>query len=124
MLDRNRTLLIVTDIQGKLASLMFQRDALYKNVAIMIEGIKALNIPILWVEQYPVLLGHTVPEVASHLEGYTPLPKKTFSSLRDPKIKRHFLEYGREQIIIQKIHGERLLPRSTRQKFICAGIYW
>ena len=103
MLERKKALLIVTDIQGKLASLMFQRDTLYKNVAIMIEGIKALNIPILWIEQYPEGLGPTVPEIASHLVGYTPLSKKTFSSLRDPEINQRFTELAREQVILTGI---------------------
>jgi len=100
MLDKKRTLLIVTDIQGNLANLMFERDALYKNIGIMIEGIKALDVPILWIEQYPEGLGATVPEVASHLDGYKPLPKKTFSTLRDPEINRRFIELNRDRVIL------------------------
>jgi len=100
MLQRERSILIVTDIQGKLASLMHERETLYKNVGIMIEGIKALDIPILWIEQYPRGLGPTVPEVASHLEGYAPLPKKTFSSLKDPVISERFAQSGRSQVLL------------------------
>ncbi|MFC1693819.1 hydrolase [Candidatus Latescibacterota bacterium] len=103
MLNKNRSLLIVTDIQGKLAELAFERDSLYKNIGIMIEGIKVLGIPILWVEQYPEGLGPTVSEIASHLEGFTPLPKKTFSSLRNPDINRCFNDYGRSQVILTGI---------------------
>ncbi len=121
MLDKKRSLLIVTDIQGKLASLMFQRDALYENVAIMIEGIKILNIPILWVEQCPVSLGHTVPEVASHLEGYTPLPKKTFSSLRDPEINKRFTEFEREQVILTGIETHVCIQQ-TAMDLLSRGI--
>lgn len=100
MLERNRSLLFVTDIQGTLAHLMFKKETLYRNIGIMIEGIKALDVPVLWVEQYPEGLGTTVPEVASHLKEYTPLPKKTFSSLRDPEINKRFTELGRDQVIL------------------------
>ena len=100
MLNRNSTLLIVTDIQGKLARLMFEKETLFRNIGIMIDGAKILDIPILWVEQYPEGLGPTVPEVASHLEGHTPLSKKTFSSLKDPIITKRFEEFGRNQVII------------------------
>ena len=100
MLEKNNAILIVTDIQGKLASLMHEREALYKNTGIMIECIKALDIPILWIEQYPRGLGPTVPEVASHLDGYKPLPKKTFSSLKDPVISGRFNEYNRTQALL------------------------
>ena len=92
MLEKDRSLLIVTDIQGKLANLMFEKETLFRNIGIMIDGIKTLGIPILWVEQYPEGLGPTVAEVASHLEENKPLPKKTFSSLRDTVINARFNE--------------------------------
>jgi len=100
MLKKDRAVLIVTDIQGNLASLMHEREALYKNIGIMIDGIRVLDIPIIWVEQYPRGLGSTVPEVASHLEGYKPLPKISFSSLKDPAIRERFSSYSRDQVIL------------------------
>lgn len=103
MLDRNTSMLIVTDIQGKLASLMFERDELYRSVGILIEGAKVLGMPILWVEQYPQGLGPTVREVAAHLEGLVPIPKKTFSSLRDPFILKAFEDFNRSQVILAGI---------------------
>jgi hypothetical protein len=103
MLDRRTSLLIVTDIQGKLASLMHESDELYRSVGILIEGAKILGIPILWVEQYPQGLGLTVPEVAAHLDGLAPLPKKTFSSLRDPVILKAFENFNRSQVILAGI---------------------
>ena len=121
MLDKNRSLLIVTDIQGNLAHLMFQRDALYKNIGIMIEGIKALDIPILWVEQYPEGLGPTVPEVASHLEGYMPLSKKTFSSLREPEINKRFNELGRDQVVLTGIEAHVCIHQ-TAMDLLSRGI--
>jgi len=100
MLEKDRSLLIVTDIQGKLASLMFEKENLFRNTGIIIDGIKILNIPILWVEQYPEGLGPTVPEVACHLNGNKPLPKKTFSSLKDPVISARFNELQKDQVIL------------------------
>jgi len=121
MLDRKKSLLIVTDIQGNLADIMFQRDELYRNVGIIIEGMKALEVPILWVEQYPEGLGRTVPEIASHLEGYRPLPKKTFSSLRDPVINERFTEYGRDQVILTGIETH-VCVHQTAMDLLSRGI--
>ncbi len=103
MLSRDRAVLIVTDIQGRLASLMYERERLYRRAGIMIEGAKILGLPILWAEQYPEGLGETVPEIASHLDGYEPLAKKTFSSMRDPGFERRFRETGRDQAVITGI---------------------
>ena len=44
-----------------------------------------------------------MPEVASHLEGYTPLPKKTFSALKDRGILERFSETNRDQVLITGI---------------------
>ena len=100
MLKKDRIILIVTDIQGILASRMHERDALYKNIGIIIDGIRILRIPLLWVEQYPKGLGPTVPEVAAHLEGFMPLPKKTFSSLKEPVIRESLASSGRDQVLL------------------------
>lgn len=113
MLDIKRSLLIVTDIQGNLALQMVERDILYKNVGIIIDGIRMLGVPILWVEQYPKGLGPTVPEVTAHLEGLEPIPKKTFSSLRDPAIKRRFIELGRDQVIMTGIETHVCVHQTT-----------
>ncbi len=113
MLDKNNTILIVTDIQGRLASLMQEREALYKNIGVMIDGVKALDIPILWIEQYPRGLGPTVPEVASHLEGIEPFPKKTFSSLKDPVISKRFDELNRTQVVLTGIETHICIYQSA-----------
>ena len=103
MLDKKRSLLVVTDVQGKLAQMMFGRDTLFKNIGIIIDGIKILDIPILWLEQYPEGLGPTVKDVASHLEGYTPMPKKVFSALKDRSILKRFNDSGRDQVLMTGI---------------------
>ena len=100
MLEPSRTLLIVTDIQGKLAASAHDKETLIRNIGITIEGCKILDIPILWLEQYPQGIGPTIPEVASHLEGYTPLPKFHFSSLREPVVDDRFRELGRTQAVL------------------------
>ncbi len=103
MLDKKRSLLMVTDVQGKLAHLMFERETLYKNIGILIEGFKILDIPILWLEQYPEGLGPTVKEVASHLGSYTPMPKKVFSALKNQSILKCFKDLNRDQILLSGI---------------------
>ncbi|MHB9029645.1 MAG: isochorismatase family protein, partial [Candidatus Latescibacterota bacterium] len=54
-------------------------------------------------EQYPQGLGPTVPEIASHLAGLSPLPKRTFSSLRDASIIAAFERLNRSQVILTGI---------------------
>jgi nicotinamidase-related amidase len=121
MLDRTTAILIVTDIQGKLANLMYERDSLFRNAGILIEGMKALGVPILWVEQYPEGLGPTVPEIAARLDGLTPLPKKTFSSLRDPAIRAAFERFGRPCVILTGIETHVCINQ-TAMDLLARGI--
>ena len=105
MLDKNRTILIVTDVQEKLAKVMHEREELIKQVGILIDGIRVLQIPILWVEQYPKGLGPTVQELVPHLENLECLTKLSFSALRAPAIEHRFKDMGRDQVILAGIEA-------------------
>ena len=51
--------LFIIDVQGTLAEQMHESSALLKNLSILIQGAKLLDIPIVWVEQLPDKLGST-----------------------------------------------------------------
>ena len=65
MLDIQNCCLVVVDVQGKLAQLMHDKESLFKNIQILIQAAKILNIPILWCQQCPQSLGLTVPQIAN-----------------------------------------------------------
>ena len=63
MLEPKNTILVIVDVQGKLAQTMYDREDLFKNLQILISGAKLLEIPIIWMEQLPDKLGSTIPEI-------------------------------------------------------------
>ena len=69
MLKAREAVLVIVDVQGKLAESMYERDRLYQNLRTLIKGCQVLQIPSLWLEPYPKGLGPTVPEVAELLAG-------------------------------------------------------
>ncbi|MCX5644027.1 MAG: isochorismatase family protein [Phycisphaerae bacterium] len=69
MLEIQDCCLIVVDVQGKLVQLMVDKEVLFKNIRILIQAAKVLEIPILWCEQVPAALGPAVPEIAELLTG-------------------------------------------------------
>ena len=79
MLEIKNTVLVIVDVQGKLATLMHQKEGFFANVIKMNQGAKVLQIPIVWNEQLPDKLGPTIPEVKEVLENQQPLVKSTFS---------------------------------------------
>jgi nicotinamidase-related amidase len=80
-LDRERTALVVVDIQEAFRKAVPSFDAVAESAATLVQGAEAMGIPIVVTEQYPKGLGHTVPEVAEHLpEGLKPIEKVRFSA--------------------------------------------
>ena len=103
MLNRDNAVLVVIDVQGKLATLMYQQETLFKNVIRMIQAAKVLNIPIVWTEQIPDKLGETAPEIKQELSGMEPLIKTTFSCCGDNKFVTRLKELGRKQVLVTGI---------------------
>lgn len=94
MLARENTGLIVVDVQGKLAQIVYESKAMIKNIEILIQGCRILEIPIIWLEQNPAGLGRTVPELQKHLNGYQPLEKFTFNACDTPKVVEAIADSG------------------------------
>ena len=100
MLDKDRSALVLVDIQGKLATLMHDRENFFSNVNRMVKASRLFQIPILWNEQLPDKLGDTVPEIKSELSELFPLTKKTFSCCGNEKFVQALKETGRNQILL------------------------
>jgi len=82
LLDKNEVVLVIVDIQERLAAVMPDRQRVVDNCLHLIEASKLLNIPVLLNEQYPKGLGPTVNEISEALQLYEPLEKVTFSCCR------------------------------------------
>ncbi len=85
MLMRQNTGLVVVDVQGKLARLVDDSDALIANCGKLIQGAQVLGLPIIRLEQNPEKLGATVDELNDLLSGAKPIPKFTFNACDEPK---------------------------------------
>jgi nicotinamidase-related amidase len=80
-LDRERAALVVIDVQEAFRKALPDFDDVAAATAKLVEGAKAMEVPVIVSEQYPKGLGETVPEVAEHLpEGTVPLDKVRFSA--------------------------------------------
>lgn len=100
MLDIQQCCLTVVDVQGKLAQLMHGREALFKNIQILVRAAKFLEIPILWCQQCPDALGPTVPEIVQLLNENEPINKSAFSCCGDEQFNAGLKELARNQILL------------------------
>ncbi len=103
MLTLEKTVLVIVDVQGKLAHLMYEKKRLFENLQKVIKGIQVLEVPLLWVEQNPEGLGPTIPEVASLLSDIQPISKLSFSCCRNDRFMQALKASNRSQVLIAGI---------------------
>jgi len=100
MLTKENAVLVIVDIQGKLASLMHRRDEFYDNVVRMIKGAQVLEIPIIWNEQIPDKLGPTVDKIKEAIAQAGPLVKTSFSCCGNPEFNSTLSKMDRKQVLL------------------------
>ncbi len=103
MLTLDNTILVVIDVQGKLAHLMFEKESLFQNLQILIKGAKILGIPIIWTEQTPEKIGPTIPEIAQILSPKRSISKISFSCCQNERFMQELKALNRKQILIAGI---------------------
>ncbi len=59
MLKPEECVLVIVDVQGKLAQIMQGSEQLHQQLQTLIQGAQLFEIPILWLEQLPDKLGAT-----------------------------------------------------------------
>lgn len=100
MLEIEKSCLVVVDVQGELAQLMYGKDALFKNIQILIKAAKILDIPVLWCQQCPEALGPTVPQIAELLGENEPINKASFSCCGRQDFDRRLNALARSQVLL------------------------
>ncbi|MFQ5612170.1 MAG: hydrolase [Anaerolineae bacterium] len=113
MLAVENTVLLVVDVQGKLAHLMHGKDALFENLQKIIKGAQVLQVPILWAEQNPDGLGPTIPEVARHLAGAQPISKLSFSCCGSDRFVQALNALNRRQVLVAGIETHVCVYQTT-----------
>ncbi len=113
MLDIQNCCLVVIDIQGKLAQLMHGKEALFKNIQILIKAAEILNIPILWCQQCPDALGPTVPEIKQLLTDNEPINKAAFSCCGAEQFNNKLNELARQQVLLCGIETHVCIYQTT-----------
>lgn len=99
-LKPSETMFMIIDIQGRLAQIIDNREAILKNTLVMLQGCHILNVPVCYTEQYPKGLGATDPSIAEHLlDQDKRFEKLTFSALTE-ELANHISQNNIKNIII------------------------
>src|SRR5436190_1404373 len=98
-----QSVLIVIDVQGKLAKLVYNKLSTYRHLEALIHASQILNIPILYTEQVPEKIGKTIPVIARILKPAQPIVKSSFSCCGSKEFVQQLNALNRKQIIVTGI---------------------
>lgn len=114
-LDRNKTGLLIVDVQEKVFSAVDRQMDVLHHIQTLIKGLRLLEIPIYVTEQYPQGLGQTVLGIRDLLppEAVT-LTKRTFSCWKDPHIQETLLKSGLTQWIVVGIEAHVCILQTAK----------
>jgi len=99
-LEKDTAVLVIIDIQDRLADVMKLKELVINNSLHLIELAKLINIPVIVTEQYPKGIGHTVEEIRNALPRYQPIEKLTFSCCEENNFLRTIQGIQKKQIIL------------------------
>ncbi len=104
MLTPQECVLVIVDVQGKLATIMHQTEALHQQLSVLIQGAQLFKVPILWLEQRPDKLGSTSKSLQSLLcLSAQPIAKHHFSGWHCEAFRDQLRHIGRMQVLLAGI---------------------
>lgn len=100
LLDVDRSVLIVIDVQERLVPAMDQLPQFLRNTEILMRAAARLGVPMIVTEQYPQGIGHTVEGIAGLAPSGAVVEKISFSAVGSEGFSRRFTELGRDEPVI------------------------
>jgi len=114
MLTIDNTVLLIVDVQGKLAHLMHGKQNLFENIKRIIRGAQVLKIPILLAEQNPNGLGPTIPEISGLFVKLEPISKFSFSCCGSDRFIKKLRALHPENVLIAGIETHVCVYQTAR----------
>ena len=113
-LHSHEAVLMIIDIQQRLASVMERREQVVKNAGILVDTAQKLGIPTVVTEQYPKGLGKTVDELSGKLDTDYVFEKIAFSACTE-EVMSTLERLGRKKIIVTGMETHVCVLQTVRE---------
>lgn len=109
-------ILVFVDVQEKLNNVIHDKDDLIPRLEKLLKGLELLNVPVLWLEQYPKGLGTTVESLKEILKAssYSPIVKNTFSAWGSMEFQEQLKESGADHILLAGMESHICVFQTAR----------
>lgn len=116
ILDRDRSQLLIIDVQEKLLPAMHQGDRMVERCGVLLQTAVELGVPVTISEQYRKGLGPTVERLDNLKGDAVVMEKQHFSAAADTDILSHIAnraDDGRRQLVIAGIESHVCVLQSA-----------
>ncbi|MBX9769857.1 MAG: hydrolase [Candidatus Obscuribacterales bacterium] len=113
LLDGQQAVLLIVDVQEAFRKKLPDVPNLTRNISILVEASKVLELPIFVTEQYPQGLGKTVPEIAACLPDHELFDKLCFSCCGLDKFMDALKATKRKQVILCGIEAHACINQTA-----------
>lgn len=100
MLDLMNAVLVIVDVQGRLAENVAEAEQRLSKVLTLVESAKLLDIPVLLTAQAPEKIGHTIAALAEKLPETIEYPRSSFNIIADQQFSAGLKSFYRGQVIL------------------------
>ena len=111
--------IVIVDMQEKLLPAMADSAAILRQHGILLQGARALKLPILATEQYPKGLGPTVPELKPLLSAETTWEKTSFSCFGSAPFAAFFQAGAIKQLVVAGIETHVCVQQTVLDALEC-----
>jgi nicotinamidase-related amidase len=106
LLDKDKTALVVVDLQEKLVPAISEKERVLKNALLLMHAASVLEIPIVLTTQNKKGLGATLPEVVDAAPGVEAIDKVSFGCFGDDRFLARLAALApRKQLVVAGIES-------------------
>ncbi len=113
VLDSQKAVLLIVDVQESFRKHIPEFSDLTRNIAILVEASKILQLPVFVTEQYPQGLGKTVAEISACVGNHQHFEKSCFSCCGSEPFLDALNGTGRKQIIVCGIEAHVCISQTV-----------
>lgn len=112
-LDARRAALVVVDVQARLAPHVHGAEGIERRCIALVEGAKALQVPVFLTEHCPEALGPTIPSIRDRVAATAVFAKRHFSAMSEPGLRLALKESGRDQVLVAGMEAHVCVMQTT-----------
>lgn len=98
-LTTENSVCVAVDLQERLVPAVFENEKMMKNAETLLKGLEIFKVPVLFTEQYPRGLGHTLPQAKDCCPEALVIEKTQFSAVL-PELRERLKSLGRKNVIL------------------------